>query len=228
MDNPAHAALIGPHRRFAEALGAGVLRYPSQVCPFFGVPHPIPDWHDPELSAAIAGRSVTMIGRTATSDMPADWPVVFDVAGVQMVLDDDVPIVAGEHPAFTPTRLGDADVPDILDLVERTRPGPFFDRTIDMGLYIGVRHEHKLIAMAGERLRPEGWTEISAVCTDPAYQGRGLAALLVTRMAEQIRERGDGVFLHSAASNTGAIALYERLGFRLRRQLWFRGARVPA
>ena len=236
LDNPAYAALTGPHRRFAEAIGAGVLRYPAEVCPFFGVPYPIPDWRDPELAAAIRGRAVTMIGQTAESDMPSDWTPVFEGAGVQMVLDDAASTIGTppaaarfleDHPAVEVLRLGDDDVPDMLDLVARTQPGPFEARTIDMGFYLGVRDEGKLVAMAGERLRPPGWTEISAVCTDPAYRGRGLAAMLVLRVAQQIRERGDGPFLHSAASNTNAIGLYEHLGFRLRRRFWFRSARVP-
>lgn len=227
LDNPAYSALTGPHRRFAESLGAGVLRYPADVCPFFGVPYPIPDWHDPQLLASVSGAMVTMIGRTADSDMPAEWPIVFDTAGVQMVLDEAAPADAAEIPGFEPIRLTDSDVPEMIDLVERTRPGPFFGRTIDMGVYLGVRHDDKLVAMAGERLRPSGFTEISAVCTDPAFRGRGLGAMLVLRVAEQIRARGEGPFLHAAASNTNAIALYEHLGFQLRRRFWFRSARVP-
>lgn len=227
MDNPAHAALTGPHRRFAEEIGAGVLRYPADVCIFHGVPYPIPDWRDPELAAAVAGRTVAMMGRTAESDLPADWPVIFDAAGVQLVLDDAASTESTEIAGFAPFELGAPDVPDMLDLVERTRPGPFAEHTIDMGLYLGVRDEGKLVAMAGERLRPEGWTEISAVCTDPSYRGRGLGTMLVLRIAEQIRARGDGAFMHAAGSNTRAIGLYEHLGFRVRRRFWFRSARVP-
>lgn len=228
LDNPAYSALTGPHRHFARAIGAGILCYPDNVCPFFGVPDPMPEWTDPALLTVLAGRSVTMIGHHAESDLPGAWPVSFEAAGVQMVLDDGVATEAGTPAGFEPVRLGPADVPEMLDLVARTRPGPFFDHTIDMGLYLGVRDRGALVAMAGERLRPEGWTEISAVCTDPAYRGRGLGAMLLLQMAQRIRERGDGPFLHAASSNTNAIALYEHLGFRLRRRLWFRSAVVPA
>lgn len=82
--------------------------------------------------------------------------------------------------------------------------------------------------MAGERLRVPGWTEISAVCTDPDHRGRGLATRLVRAVAAGIRERGDTPFLHAAASNARAIALYESLGFTLRRRTTILQVRTPA
>jgi predicted GNAT family acetyltransferase len=82
--------------------------------------------------------------------------------------------------------------------------------------------------MAGERLHPPGWTEISAVCTDPDHRGQGLGTRLVHAVAHGIRARGETPFLHAAASNTGAIGLYESLGFRLRRTTTFAAARPPA
>lgn len=124
-------------------------------------------------------------------------------------------------------RLTTADVPEMLALVERTRPGPFLPRTIELGTYLGVRRAGELIAMAGERLHPPGWTEISAVCTDTAYRGQGLATGLVHAVAHGIRQRGDTPFLHAAAGNTNAIRLYESLGFRLRRTRTFQTVRIP-
>ncbi|GAA1631720.1 GNAT family N-acetyltransferase [Nonomuraea maheshkhaliensis] len=90
-------------------------------------------------------------------------------------------------------------------------------RTVELGVYLGIRRSGELVAMAGERLHPPGWTEISAVCTHPAHRGQGLATRLVLAVAAGIRARGETPFLHAAASNTNAISLYERLGFRLRR-----------
>jgi predicted GNAT family acetyltransferase len=97
-----------------------------------------------------------------------------------------------------------------------------------MGTYLGLRHEGALIAMAGERMRPPGWTEISAVCTDPAFRGRGLATRLIRAVAHGIRARGERAFLHAGVTNTGAIRLYESIGFELRRRPTFRAVRVPA
>jgi predicted GNAT family acetyltransferase len=108
----------------------------------------------------------------------------------------------------------------MLELAEQTQPGPFAKRTIEFGGYIGVRDSGRLVAMAGERMRPAGFAEVSAVCTDPAARGRGLAASLVAEVCRQIRARGETPFLHvmvDSATETTARGVYERLGFRVRR-----------
>jgi predicted GNAT family acetyltransferase len=115
----------------------------------------------------------------------------------------------------------------MLALVERTKPGPFLPRTIELGTYLGIRRAGALVAMAGERLHPPGWTEISAVCTDPGHRGQGLGTRLVHAVAAGIRARDETPFLHAAATNTSAIRLYESLGFRLRKEVTFLAARVP-
>ncbi|MFF8860740.1 GNAT family N-acetyltransferase [Streptomyces sp. NPDC015139] len=120
-----------------------------------------------------------------------------------------------------------ADVPEILDLVARSRPGPFLNRTVDMGTYLGIRNEGRLIALAGERLRLPGRTEISAVRTDPGHRGRGLATRLVRAVAAGIRDRGDTPFLHAAADNRRAIRLYESIGFTFRRRSRIVQVRTP-
>ena len=114
-----------------------------------------------------------------------------------------------------------------MDLVARTEPGPFRPRTYELGTYLGLHRDGRLVAMAGERLHPAGWTEISAVCTEPEYRGRGFAARLVGAVAAGIRARGETPFLHAAADNTGALRLYENLGFRTRMKVSFFGARIP-
>ena len=123
--------------------------------------------------------------------------------------------------------LGPGDVPDILRLVERTKPGPFLSRTIELGSYLGIRRGGELVAMAGERLRPPGWTEISAVCTDPQFRGQGLATRLTLAVSAAIQARGQTPFLHVMATNVTAIRLYESLGFRFRRAAPFVVARAP-
>jgi ribosomal protein S18 acetylase RimI-like enzyme len=123
--------------------------------------------------------------------------------------------------------LGPADVPQMLDLAGRTKPGPFLARTVEMGTYLGIHSGGALIAMAGERLHLAGWTEISAVCTEPSWRGHGLASRLVLAVAAGIRARGEVPFLHALASNVSAIRLYEELGFRVRQRIMFSAARVP-
>jgi ribosomal protein S18 acetylase RimI-like enzyme len=221
LDNPAWSSLTGPHAHFAERRG-NVLRYPVDVSPFVALPlePDAADWND---IAALAGPG-TLVPLAGVAVPPPDgWEVVMRLAGVQLV--DDGIAAAPDDEAV---RLEEKDVPEMLDLVERTKPGPFLPRTIELGTYLGIRRDGALVAMAGERLHPPGWTEISAICTDQAFRGQGLATRLVHAVAAGIRERGETPFLHAAADNTNAIRLYESLGFRLRRSATFLAARVPA
>ncbi|MDC2960470.1 GNAT family N-acetyltransferase [Streptomyces gilvifuscus] len=208
LDNPAWAALTGPHAHFAERIGRAA-RYHQDVAPF----HAVSDEDDPRAWADLArlvGPGGTAAVRGVT-EAPDGWEVVSLGHGVQLV---DTSLRAEPDPEAV--RLGPQDVPQILDLIARTEPGPYRRRTVEMGTYLGIRHRGRLIALAGERLRPPGWTEISAVCTDPDHRGRGLATRLVRAVAAGIKERGEHPFLHAAAANTNAIRLYESIGFTLR------------
>jgi len=220
LDNPARAALTGPHAHFAERRGR-ILRYPVDVSPWLALPDE-PDADDWADVAALAGPGAEIALFGCRGRVPDDWEVTFDIDGVQMV--DDGLAATPDPEAIL---LGPADVPEMLDLVERTRPGPFLPRTVELGTYLGIRRGGALVAMAGERLHPPGWTEISAVCTDPAVRGQGLATRLILAVAHGIRERGETPFLHTGAGNTTAIRLYESLGFRLRRTTAFLAARAP-
>ncbi|MFF0970687.1 GNAT family N-acetyltransferase [Streptomyces sp. NPDC003703] len=220
LDNPALAALTGPHAHLAERRGR-VLRYPVDVSPWLALPDE-PDDADWADLAALAGPGAEVPLPGFRGEVPADWEITFQVEGVQLVDDG---LAAAPDPEAV--RLGPADVPEMLALIARTEPGPFLPRTIELGTYLGIRRDGALVAMAGERLRPPGYTEISAVCTDRAHRGQGLASRLVLAVAHGIRERGDIPFLHTGAQNTGAIRLYESLGFRLRRRTAFLAARTP-
>ncbi|GGW34995.1 GNAT family N-acetyltransferase [Streptomyces griseoloalbus] len=219
LDNPVWAALAGPHARFAERVGRAA-RYPADVYAFAAVADPA----DPAAWAdlhALVGPATTVRVR-GVDNVPVGWDVVGGGRGVQLV---DTALRAEPAPEAVP--LGPGDVPEILQLVARTRPGPFLARTVALGTYLGIRDRGRLIAVAGERLRVPGWTEISAVCTDPAHRGRGLATRLVRAVAAGIRDRGDTPFLHAAATNTRAIRLYESIGFTLRRRTTILQVRTP-
>jgi predicted GNAT family acetyltransferase len=115
--------------------------------------------------------------------------------------------------------LKDADAPEMLALARLTEPGPFLARTHTMGTFLGIRIGGRLAAMAGERMRFPGYTEVSGVCTHPDFRGRGLARRLSAAVTTSIQARGDQPFLHAWKTNHTAISLYERLGFRLRTEV---------
>jgi predicted GNAT family acetyltransferase len=112
--------------------------------------------------------------------------------------------------------LGEADAPEMLALALLTKPGPFAVSTHKLGDFVGIRRDGQLVAMAGERMRMDGLTEVSGVCTHPDHRDCGYAGALMRIVSERILARGETPFLHSYASNAGAIALYESLGFRFR------------
>ena len=128
-------------------------------------------------------------------------------------------LTPGEAPRFAIVPLGEDDAPQMFELATLTRPGPYFARTHRLGDFVGVKEDGRLIAMAGERMRPTGFTEVSGVCTHPDARGRGYAAALMRLVAARILARGETPFLHAYATNTGAIGLYETLGFALRREV---------
>jgi ribosomal protein S18 acetylase RimI-like enzyme len=222
LDSPVRSSLTGPHARLAERRGR-LLRYPPDVSPWLAMPDdPGPDdWAD---VAALAGPGGSFSLAGARGPLPEGWEAFFQADGVQLVQEVQGDPAATDDEAVL---LGRADVPQMLDLVKRTRPGPFLARTVELGTYLGIRRGGRLVAMAGERMRPPGWTEISAVCTAPEYRGQGLGTRLIRAVAAGIRARGETPFLHAAADNAGALRLYESLGFRLRMKITFIGATVP-
>ena len=122
-------------------------------------------------------------------------------------------------PAFEIVPLGETEAHEMFVLARLTEPGPYNAGTHRLGEFVGVKQGGRLVAMAGERMRPEGFTEVSGVCTHPEFRGRGYAGALMRRVTAAILARGETPFLHSYASNAGAIALYESLGFRFRAEI---------
>jgi len=209
FDNPAYASLCGAHARLAQVRGRA-RRYPADVAPFLALPTPpsAQDWQD---AAGLVAPGSLVAGRYGGAELPNGWRTVRELDLVQMIEQR----VTGVDCAAA-ISLGTADVPEMLELVAATEPGPFLTRTIELGDYLGIRRDGALVAMAGERFHLDGWTEISAVCTKPDHRGQGLASLLVGALIAGIQRRSERAFLHVMSTNTGAIRLYEALGFRVR------------
>lgn len=145
--------------------------------------------------------------------VPPGLAAVKQAWGVQMVA---LQPLAGGADESDIAVLGDDDAAEMLALAQLTRPGPFLAHTHRMGRFVGIRIDGRLAAMAGERFRFPGWTEVSGVCTHPDFRGRGLARRLSRHVAAHIAARGDTAFLHAWRDNTAAIRLYEQLGFAWR------------
>ncbi|HSZ70597.1 MAG TPA: GNAT family N-acetyltransferase [Solirubrobacteraceae bacterium] len=180
------------------------------MAPFLALPSPpsVQDWQD---AAGLVAPGAYVAGRYGGAELPNGWRAVQAFELVQMIEERVTGVDCPEA-----IQLGAADVPEMLELVAQTEPGPFLKRTIELGDYLGIRHRGALVAMAGERFHPDGWTEISAVCTRPDHRGQGLATRLMGALIAAIQRRSERVFLHAMSTNTGAIGLYEELGFRVR------------
>lgn len=162
------------------------------------------------LNPPEGGLALLQVG---TPRLPEGIGVRRTAAGVQMV----APALRGGGAARAPVEsLGEADASAMLELARLTEPGPFFERTHQLGDFVGVKQDGRLVAMAGERMKPEGFTEVSGVCTHPDHRGRGYAGTLMRVVADRILARGETPFLHAYADNASAIALYESLGFTFR------------
>jgi predicted GNAT family acetyltransferase len=209
LDNPAYAALSGAHSRFAQRRGRA-LRYAADISPFLALPSEPSrtDWRD-AIELVHPGTVAAILHDG--SPLPESLKVTLTFELVQMIGEQ----ARGAHDPEA-LALGSADVPEMLELVRLTDPGPFLKRTIELGKYVGIRRDGALVAMAGERLRFDGWTEISAVCTVPTYRGHGLASRLVSMLVADIQDRSERPFLHVLDANTNATRLYEELGFRTR------------
>ncbi len=214
LANPVWSALNGDHASLARIHGHARI-YDPEVSVFGGMPsEPSAEaWADlaallgPEDGVVVVGPSIRL---------PEGWEALRVIEGMQFV-------ESGVEGAITDdiVALGEADAVEMLALAERTRPGPFLSGTVRLGGYVGIRDAGRLVAMAGRRMRPDGWIEVSAVCTDEGYRGRGMGARLVRAVVHGIHQEGRRAFLHVEKGNDGAIGLYRKLGFEASRDMTF-------
>ncbi|PSR53499.1 hypothetical protein AHMF7605_08155 [Adhaeribacter arboris] len=149
--------------------------------------------------------------------VPTGWKTLVEKAITQMVYPHSAPPLWEVDKNLV--ALKETDVPAMLNLTQRTKPGPFLSGTIQLGSYFGFFEESKLIAMAGQRLKPGMYTEISAVCTDAGYTGKGLAKKLVMHQVSQILAESRIPILHLNSENSPAYNLYAKIGFQTRREM---------
>ena len=215
LDDMAWHALSGPHAHLAETAGGGAARrYRDDIAPFCGVQHlDSSGWR--ALGELVGTDGVAVFLRGDVEPAPPGWAELLREPATQYVARDlaDPPRDASREVV----ELTASDVPDMMRLAAETEPGPFGPESHLTGRWFGVRREGRLVAMAGERMRVEGFGEVSGVCVDPSVRGEGLGAVVTMAAAHGIRERGDRPMLHVRDGNEGAHRLYRRIGFEERR-----------
>ena len=208
LDNPVWSCLTTRHAHLAQGDGFA-LRYPLEYSPLSGLPAAAPANLDALQALVGIGDAVAVAG-AHVPEWPANWETLHRIRLVQMIRRQTTLLEEGGAEAAV---LAAADVGDMLALVELTHPGPFRERTIELGRFVGVRQDGRLVAMAGERMWIGDHREVSAVCTHPEAQGRGLARALMGTVINRMLRAGQTPFLHVESANERAIAMYEGLGF---------------
>ncbi len=222
LDRPIWSALRTRHAALAEGTGLA-RRYPSAIAPFAATENE-DDESLQALSELASPAETLMLVMSDPIVAPAGFATVTAASVVQMIADRPPEIVADERIE----QLDEADAAAMLALATLTKPGPFSLRALSLGEFWGVKVHGRLIAMAGERLRQPGYTELSGVCTHPDFRGERLGRLLSLHVAGKIVARGERPYLHAYATNARAIALYESIGFRLRSSMNLAVLRRPA
>ncbi len=210
LDNPIWSSLVGTHAAYASG-NDDVKVYPFEMAPFAGVPRAGSMLTDDALDAALGDRPFVYFVGTLPRLNPQRFELELYHNILQMVCER---LQRAPVQADVPMRDLDAkDVPAMLDLMARVYPAYFRERTIEMGRYVGIQDDGELIAMAGLRMAPSGYREISGVCTDPRFAGRGYAGMLARSLAEGVYTNGETPMLHMDLDNARALRLYEALGF---------------
>ena len=214
LDRPIWSALTTRQQALAEG-GARALRYPTAVGPFADMVDMSPESFA-ALGALMSGSEIAVLFTPDAVTAPAEFKILLAETGEQMIGTPAESSIRG----VDIVTLGADDVPAMMALTELTKPGPFALRTHELGTFLGIRIDGQLVAMAGERMKPANYTEMTAICVHPDHRGRGYAQVLLGAVASQIAARGEIPFLHVFSKNDSAIALYRRQGMEIRRRLY--------
>jgi ribosomal protein S18 acetylase RimI-like enzyme len=213
LDRPIWNALGTQQQALAEGSGRA-RRFPSAVAPCADMADMSAESFA-ALGALMSGSEIAVLFTPDAVTAPPEFKILLAETGEQMIGTPAESAISDVEAVV----LGAADVPAMLELTALTKPGPFSARAYELGTFLGVRINGQLVAMAGERMKPANYTEITAVCVHPDYRGRGYAQMLLGAVGRQIAARGEIPFLHVFTSNTSAIALYRRQGMDVRRRL---------
>jgi predicted GNAT family acetyltransferase len=213
LDHPIWNALASVQSTVAEG-DDRARRYPAAMAPFAATRDTSQESYA-ALRPLVSGNDRVALFTSYAIDPPKGFTIELATTAEQMV----APTSISDVVRASVVELGERDVSAMRDLVELTKPGPLGPRTHELGRFLGVWDDRQLVAMAGERMKMPGYTEITVVCTHPSRRGQGPGEDVVNAVSRRIRARGNIPFLHVFSNNAPAIALYRRLGFTLRCQL---------
>ncbi len=216
LDNPVWSALSGRQKKFN--IGDGLLKYfPGDIASFVG----LENWDGKDLQALeerLPGGRTFSIPLSRKVIIPDCFEVLFEIPLYQMVCPS---LKRQSIPAMTLQKLGKKHLQQMLDLTALTKPGPFYEHTIDFGNYYGIFDGPRLLAMTGERMKAKGFTEVSAICTQPDQMGKGYASILLQHACERIFAKGKQPFLHVRQDNPSALYVYKKFGFEVRTEIYY-------
>ena len=218
LDNPIWTALTTEHRHLA--LGDGVARrYPAAIGPLSGIANQSDQAYTALRDLAGSSSLVGLFLEEPYAPRPG-WKLMRDGRMVQMICLEAPDFGTNPlPPGVVLRRLTTVDNPQMVGLAKLTEPGPFRDRTSELGAFFGILEGDRLVAMSGQRMRLPGFVEISAVCTHPEARGRGYARATMIELMRDAIGGGTVPFLHAFENNYPGIRVYAGLGFRLRRIL---------
>jgi ribosomal protein S18 acetylase RimI-like enzyme len=216
LHNPVYNALLSGDRHLSFG-NKQVKFFDEEVSPFAGFDQDYEKGFSDLYDLLPAGRKI-LYATPSFIIQPAGWQLTHEIKGLQFVYEEGQ-LIKSEFPEVKP--LNEIHVEQMIQLAKLTRPGPFGKGTINFGSYFGIFENEKLLAMTGQRLHVQDYTEISAVCTHPDHTGKGYAHILMQHQLQLVLEQDQKPFLHVREDNQRAIALYRRLGFTISRPMNF-------
>lgn len=216
LKNPAFNALCTQDAKFNRG-STPVCYYPAEVAPFIG----LPSWSEKDQHRLLNCKEADRTWFVMHADeikFIQEFKIVFTIPLYQLIC----PALSNTYqPKARLVPLGVEHIDPMIELTQLTKPGPFTKRTIEFGNYLGIFEEDRLVAMGGERMHLDGFTEISAICTHPEYRGQGYGSQIVQALSERILREGQTPFLHVRNDNKTAIGVYQKLGFQIEREMFF-------
>lgn len=220
LDNPMWEALSSRQSMFNEG-DENLKMFPAEMSPFVGMHL----WDEKDIAMAKEklpkGRIFSFVFHKDIQ-LPLEFEIMVAIPLYQLVCTTECNCTLANPDSVVVRSLTIEDIPKMLEITAMTKPGPFTQRTIEFGDYMGIFCGEQLVAMAGNRMKVPGYSEVSAICTHPDHLGKKYASFLTAQACERIRKEGFTPFLHVKADNQRAIEVYKRMGFEIRAEVYYK------